>query len=65
MKMAGLIVLAGLALAQAAFAAPPEYVAMQAGCPMIMDGILDEPAWQKAQPAAISFFNGTSPARRR
>lgn len=31
-----------------AFAAPPEYTAMKAGCRMVMDGILDEPAWQKA-----------------
>ncbi|MDP2983493.1 MAG: carbohydrate-binding family 9-like protein [Candidatus Latescibacter sp.] len=31
------------------FAAPPEYTAMKAGCRMIMDGILDEPAWHRAQ----------------
>ncbi len=31
------------------FAAVPEYTAKKAGCPMIMDGILDEPAWKKAE----------------
>ena len=35
--------------ATAVIAAPPEYTAMKAGCRMIMDGILDEPAWQQAQ----------------
>ena len=30
-------------------AASPEYTAMKAGCAMIMDGILDEPAWQQAE----------------
>ncbi len=56
MKHAGFIVLAGIFLAQAAFAAPPEYTAMKAGCPMIMDGILDEPAWQKAKPVGDFVF---------
>ena len=37
------------AISAASFAAPPEYTAMKAGCKMIMDGILDEPAWQQAQ----------------
>jgi hypothetical protein len=37
------------ALGSPAFAAVPEYTAKKAGCPMIMDGILDEPAWQKSQ----------------
>lgn len=36
------------------YAAPPEYVAMKAGCEMSMDGILDEPAWQKA--ASVGAF---------
>ena len=31
------------------FAEAPVYTAMKAGCPMVMDGILDEPAWQKAE----------------
>lgn len=38
------------------FAAPPEYTAMRAGCEMVMDGILDEPAWQKAQPVGPFVF---------
>ncbi len=38
-----------LLMAALCYAAPPEYVAMKAGCPMAMDGILNEPAWKKAQ----------------
>jgi len=37
-------------------AAPPEYVAKKAGCTMAMDGILDEPAWQKAEPVGAFVF---------
>lgn len=40
----------------AAFAAPPEYTAMKAGCRMVMDGILDEPAWQNTQPVGAFQF---------
>ena len=43
-------------LAVTASAAPPEYTAMKAGCTMVMDGILDEPAWQKAQPVGPFVF---------
>ena len=39
-----------------AFAAVPEYIATKAGCRMVMDGILDEPAWQKAQPVGPFVF---------
>jgi hypothetical protein len=42
--------------AAAAFAAVPEYTAMKAGSRMVMDGILDEPAWQKAQPVGPFQF---------
>ena len=48
-------VIAG-AFSAPAFAAPPEYTAMKAGCPMVVDGILDEPAWQQAQPVGPFQF---------
>ncbi|HUT63162.1 MAG TPA: carbohydrate-binding family 9-like protein [Anaerolineae bacterium] len=38
------------------FAAPPEYIAMKTGSKMIMDGVLDEPAWQKASPVGTFIF---------
>ncbi len=34
----------------------PVYIAKKAGCPMIMDGILDEPAWRKAGPVGDFQF---------
>ena len=34
----------------------PVYTAMKAGSPMVMDGILDEPAWQKAKPVGAFKF---------
>ncbi len=34
----------------------PVYIAKKAGCPMIMDGILDEPAWKKAGPVGDFQF---------
>ncbi len=37
-----------LSLWHVVFAAVPEYTAMKAGCPMVMDGFLDEPAWKQA-----------------
>ena len=45
-----------LSVWQLAFAAVPEYTAMKAGCRMVMDGFLDEPAWQKAQPVGPFQF---------
>lgn len=44
------------AVSSSTSAAPPEYVAKKAGCEMIMDGILDEPAWQKATPVGAFVF---------
>jgi len=38
------------------YAEPPEYTAMKTGSKMIMDGILDEPAWQKAKPVGPFKF---------
>jgi hypothetical protein len=35
---------------------PPEYIAKKTGCSMIMDGFLDEPAWQKAKPVGEFTF---------
>ncbi|MFA6472216.1 MAG: carbohydrate-binding family 9-like protein [Candidatus Latescibacterota bacterium] len=40
----------------AVLAVTPEYTAMKTGCKMIMDGILDEPAWQKAQSVGAFKF---------
>ena len=34
----------------------PEYIAKKVGCRMIMDGFLDEPAWQKAEPVGEFQF---------
>lgn len=45
-----------LVLPTLAFAAPPEYTAMKAGCPMVMDGYLNEPAWQQAQLVGAFVF---------
>jgi len=39
-----------------ALAAPPEYTAKKTGSNMVMDGILDEPAWQKAKPVGPFVF---------
>jgi len=38
-----------LSIMTAAHGDVPVYTAMKAGCPMVMDGFLDEPAWQQAQ----------------
>jgi len=38
------------------FAAPPEYTAKKTGSVMIMDGILDEPAWVKAEAVGPFVF---------
>ncbi|MCE5251383.1 carbohydrate-binding family 9-like protein [bacterium] len=35
---------------------PPVYTAMKTGCPMMMDGILNEPAWEKAQSVGPFVF---------
>ncbi|MFC1693548.1 carbohydrate-binding family 9-like protein [Candidatus Latescibacterota bacterium] len=42
-------VLLCVALVSISFAEPPSYTAYKAGCAMVMDGILDEPAWRKAE----------------
>ncbi|MFC1528735.1 carbohydrate-binding family 9-like protein, partial [Candidatus Latescibacterota bacterium] len=39
-----------------AYAEVPEYTAMKTGSRMAMDGILDEPAWQKAKPLSAFKF---------
>ncbi len=39
-----------------AFAAVPEYIAMKTGSSMAMDGVLNEPAWQKATPVGPFVF---------
>ena len=38
------------------FAEVPVYTAKKTGCPMSMDGILNEPAWQRAQPVGPFKF---------
>ncbi|MBN1293146.1 MAG: carbohydrate-binding family 9-like protein [Candidatus Latescibacteria bacterium] len=43
-----LIIVTMLLLSSSLYAETPVYTAMKTGCPMSMDGILDEPAWQKA-----------------
>ncbi len=48
---AGLILFGGTV-----FSAPPEYVARKAGCRMVMDGILNEPAWKQALPVGDFQF---------
>jgi hypothetical protein len=50
------IVMTMCAISTSAFAAPPEYTAMKAGSKMLMDGVLDEPAWQQAQPVGPFKF---------
>jgi hypothetical protein len=58
MKLSMILIIA-CAIGSSAFsvsAAPPEYTAMKTGCVMAMDGILDEPAWQKAQPVGAFQF---------
>ena len=37
-------------------AEPPVYVAKKTGCAMAMDGILNEPAWEKAKPVSPFVF---------
>ncbi len=37
-----------LGLGPIVYAAAPEYTALKAGCRMVMDGFLDEPAWKQA-----------------
>ena len=37
-------------------AEPPTYIALKTGCLMVMDGILDEPAWEKAKPVGPYTF---------
>ncbi len=48
-RTTGIILLSILSLSATALAAPPEYTAMKTGSKMIMDGILDEAAWEKAE----------------
>jgi len=43
------VFVATLLMSVFSFAEVPVYTAMKTGCPMSMDGILDEPAWQKAE----------------
>ena len=45
-----------ITLSSAVCAEVPVYTAMKAGSPMVMDGILDEPAWQKAEPVGAFKF---------
>ena len=45
-----------IAIVSVVLAAPPEYTAMKTGSKMVMDGILDEPAWQKAKPVGPFTF---------
>ncbi|MHB9027745.1 MAG: carbohydrate-binding family 9-like protein [Candidatus Latescibacterota bacterium] len=54
-RLVGFLVMLS-AVSTVVFAAPPEYTAMKAGCRMVMDGVLDEPAWQKAQPVGPFKF---------
>jgi len=49
-------VLAALAVSTAVSAAVPEYTAKKTGSAMIMDGILDEPAWVKAEAVGPFVF---------
>jgi hypothetical protein len=56
MKKTAFFLIMLLQLTTGAFAAPPEYTSMKAGCRMSMDGILDEPAWQKARPVGPFHF---------
>lgn len=55
-KLAAFVCAGLVASGAAAFADPPAYTAMKAGCPMAMDGVLNEPAWQKAQPMSPFVF---------
>ena len=56
MKTMAALLLALVIAVSAAIAAPPEYVAKKAGCEMIMDGVLDEPAWTNSQPVGPFVF---------
>lgn len=52
----GCFALASLFCATGAMAAPPQYTARKTAGPMVMDGVLDEPAWEKAEPVGPFKF---------
>ena len=55
-KIVFVLTMACITAGTVAFAAPPEYVAMKTGSDMVMDGVLDEPAWKKATPVSQFEF---------
>jgi len=56
MKRLMLALLGAAAVSGTVFAEPPQYTAMKTGSEMVMDGVLNEPAWEKAQPVGAFVF---------
>jgi hypothetical protein len=55
-KVFAVLSVLGLIVCTLAYAEVPQYTAMKTGSKMAMDGILDEPAWQKAKPVGPFQF---------